>query len=175
MNIFLPNKSSIVWGFFGSSMYTFQESMFTFQESEKIAGAGKSVSFSFFCRPSKRMYFSYSGCSACVCLLSKTFSVQGKLFHFLSALTSTFACNFRSGDLSALACIQKKIVLPNRCSIGCGPFCSSLHTFRLSKFIFRNSVSTTRGSMYFSYSDHSACVCLLFKPFSIQGRMFHFL
>jgi len=90
----------------------------------------------------KSLYFSYSGHSACVCLLSKIFSVQGKPFHFLSALTSTFACNFHSGDLSALACIRKKIVLSNRCIIGCGPFCSSMYTFRSSKFIFRNFGST---------------------------------
>ena len=36
--------------------------------------------FSFFWRHSKRMYLSYSGHSACVCLLFKTFSVQGKPF-----------------------------------------------------------------------------------------------
>ena len=85
----------------------------------------------------------HSGHSACVCLLSKTFSIQEKPFHFLSALTSTFACNFRSGDLSALACIRKKIVMPNRCSIGS----SSMYTFRSSKLIFRNFWSMeTRGS-----------------------------
>ena len=46
--------------------------------------------FSFFCRLSNRMYFSYSGHPAFVGLLFKTLSVRGKPFHFLSALTLAF-------------------------------------------------------------------------------------
>ena len=121
-----------------------------------IFGAGKSVLFSFFYRHSKRMYFSSTGRSSCVCsvffvdfpkeciiplwsfrLCLSTFQNifrTRKPFHFLSALTLTFAHHFRSGDLSALACTRKKIVLPNRCSIGCGiplwSFCLCLSTFQ---------------------------------------------
>jgi len=90
--------------------------MFTFRESENIFGTGKSVLFSFFYRHSKRMYFSSTGCSSCVCsvffvdfpkeciiplwsfrLCLSTFQNifrTRKPFHYLSALTSTFTCNF---------------------------------------------------------------------------------
>ena len=59
------------------------------------------------------MYFSYPGHPAFVGLLFKTFSVRGKPFHFLLALTLTFwegsLFSFLSGYLSALAWMRTKI------------------------------------------------------------------
>ena len=59
------------------------------------------------------MYFSYPGHPAFVGLLFKTFSVRGKPFHFLSALTLAFwegsPSIFLSGYLSALAWMRTKI------------------------------------------------------------------
>ena len=93
--------------------------------------------------------FDRSGHVACVCLLSKTFSVQGKPFHFLPALTSTFACNFRTDDFSALACIRKKI---------------PLWSFRLCLSTFQNNFPSRKTiSVSVCFGEISGIVCIFYE------------
>ena len=132
----------------------------------ETVGAGKSVSFSVFFRFSKRMHFSYPGHPACVCLLFKIFSVQGKPFHFLLALTLAFLLLHFPRFYVSFPRVRKYctvgIALVGK-SIGAGKSISFSVFFRFSK------------RMYFSYPGHPACVFLLFETFSVQGKPFHFL